>query len=249
MKRQSPPAITGRSHIEIQTDTTDNQLEEITDKPLEADISTQTDDMDDKPLPVFFVPHCEVADKSTSIEHGELFDFEVSVEPLLEVLVGKTLDQALTEVMEEEEIKSLTLQKRHYEQIKGSQRAEVQRLEAESIRAFEEKQRRVKEAKASADREALVAKQHAAHISAREFIVHLEQQTIDHLEHAGYFYDPVIREVEHRFLPWLYDTLLVKLRKENHLHAVVDDVIGKAVSNIVLSLNGKDHLSNIDQKR
>lgn len=37
----------------------------------------------------------------------QLFDFDLEVIPILEVLVGKTVEQALLEVMEEEELAAL----------------------------------------------------------------------------------------------------------------------------------------------
>ena len=40
---------------------------------------------------------------STQIEDYELFDFILEVEPVLQVLVGKTLEQAQTELREEDE--------------------------------------------------------------------------------------------------------------------------------------------------
>ena len=40
----------------------------------------------------------------------QLFDFDIEVRPILEVLVGKTVEQALLEVMEEEELASLRAQ-------------------------------------------------------------------------------------------------------------------------------------------
>ena len=40
----------------------------------------------------------------------QLFDFDLEVRPILEVLVGKTVEQALLEVMEEEELAALRVQ-------------------------------------------------------------------------------------------------------------------------------------------
>lgn len=40
----------------------------------------------------------------------QLFDFDLEVRPILEVLVGKTVEQALLEVMEEEELANLRMQ-------------------------------------------------------------------------------------------------------------------------------------------
>ena len=44
------------------------------------------------------------------ISYVQLFDFDIEVRPILEVLVGKTVEQALLEVMEEEELASLRAQ-------------------------------------------------------------------------------------------------------------------------------------------
>ena len=44
----------------------------------------------------------------------QLFDFDVEVKPILEVLVGKTVEQSLLEVMEEEELASLRRQQVHH---------------------------------------------------------------------------------------------------------------------------------------
>lgn len=46
----------------------------------------------------------------TSYRYVQLFDFDIEVRPILEVLVGKTVEQALLEVMEEEELASLRAQ-------------------------------------------------------------------------------------------------------------------------------------------
>ena len=43
----------------------------------------------------------------------------VQVEPLLEVLVGKCLEQGLMEVMEEEELAAMRAHQQHYEQVCG----------------------------------------------------------------------------------------------------------------------------------
>ncbi len=44
----------------------------------------------------------------------------VQVEPLLEVLVGKCLEQGLMEVMEEEELAAMRAHQQHYEQVSQS---------------------------------------------------------------------------------------------------------------------------------
>ena len=94
-KISTPPAVPGRQHMDIQTE---NYLEEVTDMAPEEDAVTQTDAFLERPVTPMFVPQKRGVDTETQIEEGELFDFDFEVEPLLEVLVGKTLEQSLMEV-------------------------------------------------------------------------------------------------------------------------------------------------------
>jgi hypothetical protein len=43
----------------------------------------------------------------TQIWEGDLFDFDYEVEPILSVLIAKTLEQGLMEVLEEEELANM----------------------------------------------------------------------------------------------------------------------------------------------
>jgi len=69
----------------------------------------------------------------------QLFDFDIEVKPILEVLVGKTIEQALLEVMEEEELANLRAQQRAFEELRNAEHVEQQRLEEQERRHREEK--------------------------------------------------------------------------------------------------------------
>ena len=60
---------------------------------------------------------------------GDLFDFDIEVKPILEVLVGKNMEQSLLEVMEEEELAHLRAQQRAFEELRNAELVEQQRLE------------------------------------------------------------------------------------------------------------------------
>lgn len=101
-KRSStPPAVSGRMHMDMQTE---DFLEELTDKPIEIDAETQTQAFMDRPASPLFVPARTGQDVVTQILPGDLFDFDLEVEPILEVLVGKTLHVSMLELMQEEEL-------------------------------------------------------------------------------------------------------------------------------------------------
>lgn len=61
----------------------------------------------DRPPSPLFVPLKSGVDSATQIYEGELFDFDVEVEAILEVLVGKVVEQGWMEVLEEEELLAL----------------------------------------------------------------------------------------------------------------------------------------------
>lgn len=70
---------------------------------------------------------------------SQLFDFDIEVKPILEVLVGKTVEQSLLEVMEEEELANLRQQQRTFEELRNAELVEQQRLEEQERRHREEK--------------------------------------------------------------------------------------------------------------
>ena len=97
--------VEGRKHSDIQTE---KWLEEIKDRTLETEVAVQTDDVSfssrpPTPREAFQTP--PGADKATQIlpDDPELFVFDEEVGIVLEALVGKTLEQSLLEVIEEEE--------------------------------------------------------------------------------------------------------------------------------------------------
>lgn len=64
----------------------------------------------------------------------QLFDFDTEVGPILEVLVGKTLEQSLVEVMEEEELEAIKTQQRQFKEARDAEIAEEQRLQEQDVR-------------------------------------------------------------------------------------------------------------------
>ena len=61
------------------------------------------------------------------------------MKPIIEVLVGKSVEQALLEVMEEEELANLNAQQREFEELRNAELVETQRLEEQERRHREEK--------------------------------------------------------------------------------------------------------------
>ena len=226
---QGPAAVDpveGRRHMDVQTDT---YLEELVDTVPEADIAVQTDAFIDRPPTPLFVPAKTGVDAVTQIMPNDLFDFDYEVEPILEVLAGKTLEQGLMEVMEEEELAAMRAHQEHFEQIRNAELVATQRMEAAEKRKVEEKARRMAQERERLDREKMVREKVAASVFSRGYLSGIVSGVYDKLYADGYFYDPVEREVEEEFLPWLKDAMAPDLEAASTSRAAVEALVLKAL--------------------
>ncbi|PFH32665.1 radial spoke protein 3 protein [Besnoitia besnoiti] len=141
----TPLPVSGRQHMQLQTE---EHLIELTEHAKSFMAETQTEPWMDRPSTPIFRPHREEVHASTQILDGDLFAFDEEVVPILEVIVGKVLEQSITEVLEEEELAALKKQQDEYERARMLELIEVQRLEAAERRRSEEIQRRRAQAEA-----------------------------------------------------------------------------------------------------
>ncbi|NP_001121286.1 radial spoke head 3 L homeolog isoform X1 [Xenopus laevis] len=221
LRPRTPEAVEGRKHIDVQTEM---YLEELSDRVEEKDMECQTDAFLDRPPTPLFIPAKTGADVATQILEGELFDFDLEVKPMLEVLVGKTIEQALLEVMEEEELAQLRAQQHAFEELRNAELAEAQRLEEQERRHREEKERRKKQHREILLKEKETAEKVAARAFAQQYLADLVPSVFSSLRDNGYFYDPVERDVETAFMPWLMEEV-ENIMKKNDLGRTMLDMI------------------------
>ena len=227
---RTPEPVEGRRHMDIQTE---QYLEELVDTVPESDVTTQTDAFMDRPPTPLFVPMKIGIDVQTQIEDGDLFDFDFEVEPILEVLVGKTLEQGLMEVMEEEELAAMRAHQEYFEQLRNAELVALQRMEAAEIRKMEEKMRRIAQEKERVEREKAMREKVAAQTFARGYLNGLMGNVFDRLYDSGFFYDPVQREVEQEFMPWFTDAVVDDCSNAAVTRRCVNDIIAKALTDML----------------
>jgi len=226
LRSGTPPAIDGRQHATLQTEL---YLEELADKVEESDAMAQTDTFIDRPSTPLFVPAKTGADVATQIMPGELFDFDLEVRPILEVLVGKTCEQALNEVCEEEEIAILRAHQRRFQQRRAAELAETQRLAEQDRRKDEEKHRRVEQQREALRLEKETADKVAARLFAVNFLEDLVPAVLGTLNRNGYFSSASAREIEADYLPWLMNCLHKQMDKDAIARQLLDLVIREVV--------------------
>lgn len=73
-------------------------------RPEETEVKVQTDEFVERPPTPPYIPKKTGIDKITQIEDYDLFDYDREVQPILNVLLSKTVEQALLEVEEETEL-------------------------------------------------------------------------------------------------------------------------------------------------
>ncbi|XP_033859940.1 radial spoke head protein 3 homolog isoform X1 [Acipenser ruthenus] len=226
LRPRTPEPVEGRKHIDVQTEL---YLEELSDRIEESDVQCQTDAFLDRPATPLFIPAKTGKDVATQILEGELFDFDVEVNPILEVLTGKTIEQALLEVMEEEELASLRAQQRAFEELRNAELVEVQRLEEQERRRREEKEHRMKQQREVLRLEKESAKKIAARAFAQHYLADLLPSVYSSLQDNGYFYDSVERDVETEFMPWLMTEVEKTLDKRVFGRTMLDMLIREVV--------------------
>ena len=83
--------------------------------PEEVTVKTQTDVFLPKPPTPKYVPKKTGIDKITQIGDYDLFDYDREVQPILNVLLTKTVEQAILEVEEETELEEIRKFKTEYQ--------------------------------------------------------------------------------------------------------------------------------------
>lgn len=227
LRTRTPEPVHDRKNVDVQTEL---YLEELSDRIEEADVDVQTDAFLDRPPSPLFIPQSTGKDIATQIEAGDLFDFDLEVKPIVETLVGKTVEQALLEVAEEEELAEIREQQREYEELRNAELIELQRLEEQERRLRAEKDRRMKQAQESLQAEQDVAQKIAARAFAKAYLQDLVPSVFNNLRENGYFYDPVEHEIETSFMPWLMNQTLTQVNQLVLGRTILDSIIRDVVN-------------------
>lgn len=177
-----------------------------------SDYSKQVDDRTiepdfviDKADPAVFVPDELGQNKSTLLrDREELLDFNLEVEPLLQVLVGRSLETAQIEVIEEFEEFVLKQHRAQFKQLKESELILTQKQEALHERLMEEQDRRTEQVRADRNKEVQTEKRLTARQTAKEHLSHLKRNTLQDLVAQNVLLDLMSSDMHYKLEPYLY---------------------------------------------
>ena len=103
-KEKAPYELRPGPPPRIEVDLTEFLTEQNKFKPEEETVKTQTDDFVARPSTPEYVPKKTGRDVITEIGDYDLFEYDREVQPILNVLLTKTVEQALLEIEEETEL-------------------------------------------------------------------------------------------------------------------------------------------------
>ncbi|KAH7830089.1 putative radial spoke head protein 3 [Monocercomonoides exilis] len=213
--------IPGRVHIDVQTE---QYLEELSDKVPEFDVQTQTDYFLDQSTVPVFNPIKTGVDAGTQID-DDFFDFDFECEPLLEVLIGKTLEQSLLEVMEEEEIRGMRMAREEMRERREEEERIVREEEEREARRWEEKERRLAQERERKEKERVVGSKVMAVAFAHDLLKSLPSAVNGSLQSAGFFADARMQQLTSTFIPWLLGETERKRQQRQTARRLVSSIL------------------------
>jgi radial spoke head protein 3 len=191
-------------------------------KPVSKLAVTQTDEFNERPDTPEYVPRKTGIDRSTQVEKlSDLFIFDEEVEPMLHVIVSKTLEQALFEIEREEELKNLEQECERFRRLKVEDLEWVKKREQESVADAVVKDLALKgmKEKQSAENEV------RAKVASRRAIVQLLPSMVDEVTSRlfadGVWKDPNRVHLSEVHLPEIYKAAAARAQ----LHDQVIDII------------------------
>lgn len=216
----SPPPVKGRRHETVQTE---QYLEELLARPIEQNVECQTELFLNPVPPAPFVPTKNGIDASTHIEEGDLFDFDVEVEPILDTLINMTVKLAVEEVVHEEQMADLRREKERYLALREAEMAELRRLEANEIRLTSEKQRRERFNKIAIDLDAELRDHMTAAKLLEGYVAQLLPEILGAVQTE--IADKSSNELENIFLPWLAKEVAKEVGRMVDARDILEDIV------------------------
>jgi len=190
---------------------------------------TQTGNFMPRPKSPPYIPKKTGIDCGTQIDDN-VFDFDKEVEPILDVIISKTLEQSLIEVNRESEMACLKVTKEsHLEENQRLLQIQKQR-EQQEVKQHQEKLIVIRENEERLEKEILVsAKAATCHLYSNVIGSSIEANAMKHLTEIEYFRDDRKDAILLEFMPWLQSDLERRLEQHVLVRKLTDCIIQRAI--------------------
>lgn len=191
-------------------------------------VTAQTDELLPEPPVEQYQPQKTGVDVHTQVEDGELFDFDLEVDPILDVLVNKTLEQSMMEVEEEHEMATMKDFKSSWYQRQTTMARDWELQVQEEWARWQEKEALMARKREEKKREAQVLLKIQSMAAAKQHLDQIVPTAVTSIQETA-FPDCKSMAIERLFLP----SLLGLVQKEVATMRQADKLVAQAVSDTV----------------
>jgi len=191
----------------------------------------QTDAFEPAPAPAPYVPKKTGLDASTHMSpEDQPFDFDRDVDPLLGVVVSKTLEQALLEVEQEAELAAIAADLATLEAERAAERKRVATIEADAAATARAKDARKQDERARVARQQRLREKVCATAMLRQVWPQVVEGAYSDLEAIGAWCPPTVFAIRAEVLPWVYEGVEAALDRQDAAVAAVDALLESALA-------------------
>lgn len=202
-------------------------------KPEDQDVKCQTDVFLPRPETPQYVPKKTGIDKITQIEDYDLFDYDREVQPILNVLLTKTVEQSLLEVEEETELEEIRKYKQEYKKrqvdLRDSWEEEVKR----EIQRIKHKNRDLKNARARREQQIKTMHKLQSLNMSKQFLSGCFKGTLTHLSQSNYWRDSFQDQLNIAYKHFMTD----KAQADSQQAVIAEGFINQALNNELQKLS------------
>jgi hypothetical protein len=230
--KPSPYDLRPGSPAKIEVDLTYFLTEQGNDRPDEADIKIQTDDFQPKPPTPPYVPKKTGIDKITQIEDYDLFDYDREVQPILNCLLTKTIEQSILEVEEEAEVNEILKYQSECEQRRDAERADWRQEVKKEVARIKQKNKAVRNALLKREQQKnTMLKLQCLNIS-KQYLGGVLMSSMRFMKEHHYWRDNYQDQLRTNLKDWLYKKVDDEFNKKAKSAAFQDDLAGQEMASI-----------------
>jgi len=198
--------------------------------PQKKTVVSQTDAFKPRPPSPAFRPRKTGIDGETQVEDvRELFDFDTESAPIVDVIVAKTLEQAIFEVRHEEELLALETVAAQFQQEMVVEKQWQQQREAETLAELKTHAGEMKRASDRKTAEGLVRRVVAGSACMRQILPGIFENAVEDLYRDEVWFPPDREDVEINVWPVARDFLRVAYRANGDCRKIVEEIALEAV--------------------
>ena len=159
-------------------------------KPITFEEIIQTDPLPPKPQEPLIWPEKTGIDVETQVEDGDLFNFDIEVEPLVQIILSKTLEDSRREVLEEEEIKEIKEQQEKYKNYNLDDDNRVKNIEDNEKKRYDDMKMKKENKLKRLNMTKIFQMKLSSRTIAKKYISRLMKDTQNVLSERGVFKNP-----------------------------------------------------------